>query len=94
MLKDVIYLVTVVVYRDAGSNAYYVEHRRHLSELAMSCINELLTKNCVPHEYEEFVLAMFGQMFTLLQGLTKAHRIEELSEVYEIETFLRSCVVL
>lgn len=39
--------------------------------LAMSCINELLSKNCVPVEFEEFLLKLFQQTFQLLQRITK-----------------------
>ena len=38
---------------------------------AMSCINELLSKNCVPVEFEEFLLKLFQQTFQLLQRITK-----------------------
>ena len=37
----------------------------------MSCINELLSKNCVPLEFEEFLLKLFQQTFQLLQRITK-----------------------
>ena len=37
----------------------------------MSCINELLSKNCVPVEFEEFLLKLFQQTFQLLQRITK-----------------------
>ncbi|EDO28808.1 predicted protein [Nematostella vectensis] len=39
--------------------------------LAMTCINELLSKNCVPQEYEEYLLKLFQQTFQLLQRITK-----------------------
>ncbi|CAH3162738.1 unnamed protein product [Porites lobata] len=42
-----------------------------LGILAMSCINELLSKNCVPVEFEEFLLKLFQQTFQLLQRITK-----------------------
>ena len=42
-----------------------------LGVLAMCCINELLSKNCVPQEFEDFLLQMFQQTFHLLQRLTK-----------------------
>lgn len=42
-----------------------------LGVLAMSCINELLSKNCVPVEFEEFLLKLFQQTFQLLQRITK-----------------------
>lgn len=39
--------------------------------LAMNCINEIVAKNCVPMDFEEFLLKMFQQTFQLLQKLTK-----------------------
>ncbi|XP_048575902.1 exportin-6 isoform X2 [Nematostella vectensis] len=42
-----------------------------LGVLAMTCINELLSKNCVPQEYEEYLLKLFQQTFQLLQRITK-----------------------
>ena len=38
-----------------------------LGVLAMCCVNELLAKNCVPAEFEDFLLQMFQQTFYLLQ---------------------------
>lgn len=59
----------------------------HLGSLAMNCINELLSKNCVPAEFEDFLLQMFQQTFCLLQKLTKdsstcssGNRLSELDE--------------
>ncbi|XP_065065498.1 exportin-6-like [Rhopilema esculentum] len=40
--------------------------------LAMNCINELISKNYFPTEYESFLVKMFQQTFTLLQQLTKS----------------------
>ena len=37
----------------------------------MNCINELISKNYFPSEYESFLVKMFQQTFTLLQQLTK-----------------------
>lgn len=49
-----------------------------------------MSKNCVPVEFEEYLLRMFQQTFYLLQKITKennAHtvksRLEELDERYE-----------
>lgn len=42
-----------------------------LGMLAMCCINELLAKNCVPQEFEDFLLQMFQQTFYLLQRITR-----------------------
>ena len=57
--------------------------------LAMNCINEILSKNCVPQEFEDFLLQMFQQTFNLLQKITKesntsssGNRLEELDEMY------------
>jgi hypothetical protein len=58
-----------------------------LGILAMNCINELLSKNCVPIEFEDFLLQMFQQTFYLLQKLTKdsntnatGNRLSEIDE--------------
>ena len=60
----------------------------HLGILAMNCINEILAKNCVPLEFEDFLLQMFQQTFSLLQKMTKSsntsstgNRLEELDEM-------------
>jgi len=59
-----------------------------LGVLAMGCINELLSKNCVPQEFEDFLLQMFQQTFYLLQRITKdsttnssGNRLAELDDV-------------
>ncbi|XP_023654269.1 exportin-6 [Paramormyrops kingsleyae] len=64
-----------------------------LGVLAMTCVNELMSKNCVPLDFEEYLLRMFQQTFFLLQKLTRennAHtvrsRLEELDESY-VEKF-------
>ena len=58
-----------------------------LGVLAMCCINELLAKNCVPQEFEDFLLQMFQQTFYLLQRVTKetttnssGNRLQDLDE--------------
>ena len=38
---------------------------------AMCCVNELLAKNCVPEEFEDYLLQMFQQCFYLLQRITR-----------------------
>ncbi|XP_067938254.1 exportin-6-like [Watersipora subatra] len=43
-----------------------------LGMLAMCCINELLNKNCVPADFESFLLTLFQQTFYLLKKLTKS----------------------
>uniref|UniRef100_A0A8C5QFR1 Exportin 6 n=1 Tax=Leptobrachium leishanense TaxID=445787 RepID=A0A8C5QFR1_9ANUR len=64
-----------------------------LGVLAMSCINELMCKNCVPLEFQEYLLRVCQQTFYLLQRITReanAHsirnRLEVLDESY-IEKF-------
>uniref|UniRef100_UPI00398EC4A9 exportin-6 isoform X2 n=1 Tax=Pristiophorus japonicus TaxID=55135 RepID=UPI00398EC4A9 len=76
-----------------GHNNNMMQERGKLGVLAMSCINELMSKNCVPVEFEEYLLRMFQQTFYLLQKITKennAHsiksRLEELEESY-VEKF-------
>ncbi|XP_061159226.1 exportin-6 [Syngnathus typhle] len=72
--------------------------RSRLGVLAMTCINELVSKNCVPVDFEEYLLRMFQQTFFLLQRLTRennAHtvksRLQELDESYleKFTDFLR-----
>lgn len=65
------------------------EDRARLGVLAMTCVNELVSKNCVPMDFEEYLLRMFQQTFFLLQRLTRennAHtiksRLQELDERY------------
>ncbi|XP_027758280.1 exportin-6 [Empidonax traillii] len=77
----------------SSHNSVLGQERGRLGVLAMSCINELMSKNCVPMEFEEYLLRMFQQTFYLLQKITKennAHtvksRLEELDESY-IEKF-------
>lgn len=41
-----------------------------LGMLAMCCINELLNKNCVPADFESYLLQLFQQTFYLLKKLT------------------------
>ncbi|XP_066990340.1 exportin-6 isoform X2 [Macrobrachium rosenbergii] len=42
-----------------------------LGVLAMGAINELMSKNCVPHDFEDFLLQMFRNTFQLLQRLVR-----------------------
>lgn len=63
--------------------------RSRLGVLAMTCINGLVSKNCVPLDFEEYLLRMFQQTFFILQRLTRennAHTIkswlQELDERY------------
>ncbi|XP_066546307.1 exportin-6 [Amia ocellicauda] len=67
--------------------------RARLGVLAMTCVNELMSKNCVPLDFEQYLLRMFQQTFFLLQKLTRennAHtvksRLEALDESY-VEKF-------
>lgn len=69
--------------------------RARLGVLAMTCVNELVSKNCVPMDFEEYLLRMFQQTFFLLQRLTRdnnAHsvktRLQELDERYSLSAFL------
>ena len=41
-----------------------------LGSVAMDCVNELLVRNCVPREFEAFLLKLFEKSFGLLQRLT------------------------
>ena len=74
-----------------SSNSFSSQSRDNTNEqlgiVAMTCINELLAKNCVPLEFEDFLLQMFQQTFYLLQRLTKesttltsGNRLSELDE--------------
>ncbi|XP_014894762.1 exportin-6 [Poecilia latipinna] len=72
--------------------------RARIGVLAMTCVNELVSKNCVPMDFEEYLLRMFQQTFFLLQRLTRennAHtvksRLQELDESYleKFTDFLR-----
>ncbi|XP_037066677.1 exportin-6 isoform X1 [Peromyscus leucopus] len=76
----------------SSQNCVLGQERGRLGVLAMSCINELMSKNCVPMEFEEYLLRMFQQTFYLLQKITKdnnAHtvksRLEELDESIDKE---------
>ena len=42
----------------------------YLGSLAMDCVIELLVKNCVPREFEAFLMKLFEKSFSLLQRLT------------------------
>lgn len=77
-----------------GQNGHQSESnkvdRARLGVLAMTCVNELISKNCVPMDFEEYLLRMFQQTFFLLQRLTRennAHtvksRLQELDERYQ-----------
>lgn len=53
---------------DSVSDA--TENAGNLGSLAMDSVNELLVKNCVPREFEAFLLKLFEKSFCLLQKLT------------------------
>ncbi|XP_064607184.1 exportin-6-like [Liolophura sinensis] len=79
--------------RQSSPNSSFSMETQGLGVLAMNCVNELLAKNCVPQEFEDFLLQMFQQTFCLLQRLTKesntnasGNRLAELDETY-IEKF-------
>ncbi|XP_076441128.1 exportin-6-like [Babylonia areolata] len=73
----------------SASPGGYSSQTPYLGVLSMNCINEVLSKNFVPAEFEDFLLQMFQQTFYLLQKLTKesstnssGNRLEELDEDY------------
>lgn len=75
--------------------------RARLGVLAMTCVNELVSKNCVPMDFEEYLLRMFQQTFFLLQRLTRennAHtvkgRLQELDERYKCPSLLLTPLVI
>ncbi|KAK6169003.1 hypothetical protein SNE40_020137 [Patella caerulea] len=79
--------------RASSPNSSFSGNAQFLGVLAMNCINELLAKNCVPQEFEDFLVQMFQQTFSLLQKLTKdstsnssGNRLEESDESY-VEKF-------
>ncbi|XP_036369999.1 exportin-6-like isoform X2 [Octopus sinensis] len=76
-----------------GAGIVAPANTQSLGVLAMNCINELLSKNCVPQEFEDFLLQMFQQTFFLLQRLTKestlntsGNKLADLDECY-VEKF-------
>lgn len=75
--------------KSSSSSSNFNTNTQSLGILAMNCINELLSKNCVPVEFEDFLLQMFQQTFYLLQKLTKdsstnstGNRLSEIDEGY------------
>lgn len=64
-----------------------------LGVLAMVCINEIMAKNCVPTDFEDYLLKMFQQTFQLLQRVTKdttaqsvGNQLAELDERYDLQS--------
>lgn len=53
------------------SAADVTDNSGNLGSLAMDCVNELLVKNCVPQEFEAFLMKLFEKSFALLQRLTR-----------------------
>ena len=53
---------------DSAADA--TDNSGNLGSLAMDCVNELLVKNCVPREFEAFLMKLFEKSFVLLQRLT------------------------
>ncbi|XP_033630549.1 exportin-6-like [Asterias rubens] len=75
------------------SNSFSTSGSSSLGVLAMGCINEIMAKNCVPVDFEEYLLKMFQQAFQLLQRITKdtteqsvGNKMAELDEQY-VEKF-------
>lgn len=56
---------------DPVATHHEVTNKSQLGILAMGCINEIMSKNCVPAEFEDFMLQMFQYTFHLLQRVTK-----------------------
>lgn len=65
-------LETIFRYACLGcySNSDPSEYSGTLGSLAMDCVNELLIKNCVPREFDVFLMKFFDQSFALLRILT------------------------
>jgi hypothetical protein len=53
---------------DSGGDC--TDNSGNLGSLAMDCVNELLVRNCVPREFEAFLMKLFENSFSLLQHLT------------------------
>lgn len=59
-----------------------------LGVLAMSCVNEMLSRSCVPRDFEEYLVQIFRQIFQILQDLTddnpqkSGNALEELDSTY------------
>ena len=70
-------LETIFRYACLGcySNEVASDYYNELGSLAMDCVNELLVKNCIPREFDVFLMKLFDQSFTLLQKLTRTDSI-------------------
>lgn len=65
-------LATVFCFAEFGCDVLALESGMITAGvLAMDCVNEILSKNCVPAEFEEFLLRLFQQTFHLLQRITR-----------------------
>ncbi|GAM29156.1 hypothetical protein SAMD00019534_123320 [Acytostelium subglobosum LB1] len=53
---------------------------------ALTCLNEILSKNCVPKEFEQFLLRIFHQIFSLMTDITTGNGIAAYSGEF-IEKF-------
>uniref|UniRef100_A0A2K6JSZ3 Importin N-terminal domain-containing protein n=1 Tax=Rhinopithecus bieti TaxID=61621 RepID=A0A2K6JSZ3_RHIBE len=97
LLTTIFHLARKMVSVNGSSqNCVWVQEQSWLGVLVMSCFKELMSKNCVPMEFEEYLLCMFQQTFCLLQKITKdnnAHtvksRLEELDESYSEKELIR-----
>ena len=54
-----------------GNSEVGGDHGSLLGSLAMDCVNELLVKNCIPRDFESFLMKFFDQSFSLLHKLTR-----------------------
>lgn len=84
--------------RASSPNMSFSNSTQCLGVLAMNCVNELLSKNCVPQEFEDFLLQMFQQTFYLLQKMTKesstnptGNRLAELEDRWVTFSFCTPC---
>lgn len=48
----------------------YIQLNDATSLLAFGCVNEVMSKNYVPKQFEQFLLQIFKQVFILLQKVT------------------------
>ncbi|MPC08061.1 exportin-6-like [Portunus trituberculatus] len=75
-------LNTIFLFASLGADPQHNRHHNGLVEkncvsgeslgvLAMGAINEIMSKNCVPHDFEDFLLQMFRNTFHLLQRLVR-----------------------
>ncbi|KAB0396516.1 hypothetical protein E2I00_008528, partial [Balaenoptera physalus] len=68
----------------SSQNCVLGQERGRLGVLAMSCINELMSKNCVPMEFEDYLLRILSTSCRKSPRINNAHtvksRLEELDE--------------